>query len=142
MKRIRLFILIAAAFMLLFSVSVSAKNYRYIETNSYIVAADTTGHVMLPTDGINWRSDLKLAIQYPKAALDQGLQGEVEVICTVDKNGNVSDVKILKDIGGGAGDAVAEAVRKMKFNIAEQNGVTTSYTMAIPVIFTIDYEGS
>jgi len=104
-------------------------------------AIDTTefkNTVMLPTDGINWESELGLKVKYPKEALEQGLEGEVVVLVTVDTEGNVSDLKIFKDIGGGAGVEVAKAVRTMKFNPAIQNGYATSYTMAVPVLFYLD----
>ncbi|MBN1158754.1 MAG: energy transducer TonB [Bacteroidales bacterium] len=127
--------------MFLFTLTLSAGDYVNRNEGLHSNAMDTTefrNTVMMPTEGINWRSDLELSIKYPEAAIRQGLEGEVIVLCTVDNEGKVSDVKILKDIGGGAGIEVASAVRKMRFNPAVQNGFSVPVTMAIPVVFNLE----
>jgi len=137
----KLFLLASFAFALTLYVAGAERVYPGIEKGTNRVMVDTAEFsttFMKPTDGIDWRSDLELSVKYPNEALRQGLEGEVIVLCTVDKNGKVSDVKILKDIGGGAGMEVAEAVRAMKFNPAQQNGYATEYTMAIPVLFELE----
>jgi len=137
----RLFLIASFASALTLYVAGAERIYPGIEkgmNREMIDTAEFSTTFMKPTDGIDWRSDLQMSVKYPKEALAQGLEGEVVVLCTVDKEGKVSDVKILKDIGGGAGQEVAEAVRAMKFNPAQQNGYTTSYTMAIPVLFNLE----
>jgi len=44
-------------------------------------------------------------IKYPRAAVQAGIEGRVFIQFVVDKNGNVRDEKVLRDIGGGCGEA-------------------------------------
>jgi TonB family protein len=50
-------------------------------------------------------------IQYPYAAREQGLQGTVALQMIIEPTGKISNVVVLKDIGGGCG---TEALRVMK----------------------------
>lgn len=51
---------------------------------------------------------LRGRIEYPTKAMDMGLQGTVVVSFVVERDGSITDVKALNDIGGGCGK---EAVR-------------------------------
>lgn len=50
-------------------------------------------------------------IKYPEIARQNGITGKVYVTFVVEKDGSITDIKILRDIGGGCG---AEAVRVVK----------------------------
>ncbi len=52
-------------------------------------------------------------LQYPQGARDLGLEGTVIVQFTVNKDGKLSDIKCVQDIGGGCGDEAARLVRRM-----------------------------
>jgi TonB family protein len=81
---------------------------------------------------------LSKAIRYPKEAHDNKTQGRVIVSFIVETDGQLNDIKILRDIGGGCGE---EAVRVLSespaWNPGIQNGkpVRVAYTM--PVNFTL-----
>ena len=141
MKKNLLFFGVVAILIMVFSFTAAAERFVSDEAGLEMKDSDTLefkNSVIRPTDNINWSSDLELSLSYPEAALKQELEGGVLILCTVDTDGNVSDVKILQDIGGGAGLEVAGAVRKLKFNPAMQNGYATSYTMIIPVVFDLE----
>ena len=91
----------------------------------------------LPTEGLDLDRELASRITYPEKAIAQGIEGEVRVLCTIDTEGKVTDVKILKDIGGDCALEVAQAVRQMKFQPAIQNGYPRAFTMTIPVQFNL-----
>jgi TonB family protein len=57
------------------------------------------------------RQFLQSRIEYPKAALDKGIHGTVVVSFVVERDGSISEVKALNDIGGGCGK---EAMRLIK----------------------------
>ena len=90
-----------------------------------------------PAQGMDFSSELNKRIVYPQKAIDAGIEGEVVVLCSIDKEGNVQDVKILKDIGGDCALEVTRAVRTMKFNPAVQNGFPRPVSMTIPVVFDL-----
>ncbi len=77
-------------------------------------------------------------IKYPRLALENNIQGIVVVRFVVDTEGRISNVEILKDIGGGCG---AEAVRVVKampnWTPGEHNGVKVSVRFVLPVRFQL-----
>ncbi len=52
-------------------------------------------------------------IKYPESALKQGIQGTVYVSFIVEKDGSVSNVKILRGIGGGCNEEALRVVKEM-----------------------------
>ena len=52
-------------------------------------------------------------IKYPESALKQGIQGTVYVSFIVEKDGSVSNVNILKGIGGECDEEALRVVKEM-----------------------------
>lgn len=52
-------------------------------------------------------------IKYPIIAVENGIKGTVVVSFLVDKDGNTSDFKIVRDIGGGCGQEAIRVVKNM-----------------------------
>lgn len=52
-------------------------------------------------------------IRYPEEAKMSGIEGRVFVTFVVEKDGQVSDAKILRDIGGGCGEEAIRVVNIM-----------------------------
>jgi protein TonB len=50
---------------------------------------------------------------YPAEARSNGIIGAVVVEFIVEKDGSLSNIKVIKDIGGGCGDAVVEVIAAM-----------------------------
>jgi TonB family protein len=51
-------------------------------------------------------------IKYPKKAIDNNIEGEVEVIFDIEKDGSLANVKLARGIGYGCDDEVINAVKK------------------------------
>jgi len=65
--------------------------------------------------GINeFRKAVQKNIEYPSAARRKETQGKVTLELIIDKDGNISDIRIIKDIGDGCGEAAVAAVKKVK----------------------------
>lgn len=78
-------------------------------------------------------------LSYPAEAHEQGLTGKVYVSFVVERDGSVADVKILKDIGGGCGEAVVEAVKNMpRWTPGRLGGKPVPVTFTLPVYFNLD----
>ncbi len=90
-----------------------------------------------PVEGENIMTCIKNRITYPEKAIAQKIEGTVIIEFTVDENGNVSQIKTIKDIGGCCGMAAACAIRTMKFRPAVQNGFPVACTMRISVRFEL-----
>lgn len=78
---------------------------------------------------------LKQRLHYPMAAQKMNIAGEVMMQFTVDRTGKISDIRVLKDIGGGCGKEAVRLVEEMpRWRPAKQAGraVGSYYTLAIP----------
>jgi len=79
---------------------------------------------------------LKKNIKYPPAALRNGIEGLVIVQFVVNKEGEISDVQVVKKLGGGTDEEAMRVVKMMpKFTPAKQNGRPVSYRYTLPVRF-------
>ena len=81
---------------------------------------------------------LKKNLNYPDKARRLGIEGKVFLQFVVDKNGAISDVRVIKGIGAGCDE---EAVRVLKnapeWNPGKQRGKPVKVRMVMPVLFKI-----
>ena len=75
--------------------------------------------------------------EYPELARRAGLEGTVYVKILVDKEGRVRDAILMRDVGGGLGEAAVEAVKKWVYTPAIQNNRPVAVWVAQPVIFSL-----
>src|ERR1700743_746391 len=77
-------------------------------------------------------------IKYTDAMLKRNVQGKVYISLTVEKDGSLSDIKAVKDIGYGAAD---EAIRVLKLSPnwepGYQNGQRVRVRYTLPINFAI-----
>jgi Ca-activated chloride channel family protein len=80
---------------------------------------------------------IKLNIVYPEAARLAGISGKVYVQFTVEANGDITNVKVLRGIGGGCDEEAARviALMKNKWKPGKSNGIAVSVQMTIPIKF-------
>jgi TonB family protein len=85
---------------------------------------------------------LAMNIMYPEKATYLKIQGTVYVSFIINNEGFVTDVKILRGIGGGCDEEAARVVQMMpKWNPGRQNGKTVRVLFNMPIDFRIDYNG-
>ena len=79
---------------------------------------------------------IKKNLKYPPAALRNGLEGLVVVQFVVNREGEISDVAVVKKLGGGTDEEAMRVVKMMpKFAPAKQNGRPVSFRYTLPVRF-------
>jgi protein TonB len=77
-------------------------------------------------------------IQYPQQASELGIQGTVYLQFVVDSNGNITDVKIMRGIGGGCEEEALRVVAKMpQWHPGKQNGKAVRVLYTMPVSFKL-----
>ena len=72
--------------------------------------------------------------QYPQAAMDAGVNGQVQVAFVVERDGSLTDIRVVKDLKFGTGDAAVKLLQKApKWSPGIQNGrpVRVAYTLPI-----------
>ena len=71
-------------------------------------------------------------VQYPQEAKDKEISGRVLVSFVIEKDGSITDVKVVKGIGGGCDEEAVRVVKAMpKWKPGKDKGkpVRVSYTM-------------
>lgn len=81
-------------------------------------------------------------IRYPEEARQQNIEGTVVTSFVVEKNGQMSGISILKDIGGGCGDEAARVLGALgelglRWKPAMRGGKSVRMRQALPVRFKL-----
>jgi len=77
-------------------------------------------------------------IKYPQIARESSIQGTVYVTFVVEKNGNVTDVRILRGIGGGCDEEAVRVIKAMpRWNPGKQRGKPVRVQFNMPIKFTL-----
>lgn len=75
-------------------------------------------------------------LEYPAVALENGITGKVIVRFVVEKDGSITNMQVVRDIGGGCGQAVLEVVEMMpKWIPGSQQGRKVRVLFNLPVRF-------
>jgi periplasmic protein TonB len=77
-------------------------------------------------------------IKYPQMAKESGIQGRVFVTFVVERDGRVTDVRVLRGIGGGCDEEAIRVVQGMpKWTPGKQRGKSVRVQYNLPVKFTL-----
>jgi len=78
------------------------------------------------------------SIRYPKLARNSKIQGFVYVSFIVEPDGSVSNVKVLRGIGGGCDEEAVRVVQSMpKWKPGTQRGETVRVQYSLPIRFVL-----
>ena len=82
--------------------------------------------------------DVLSNLKYPKEAKENGIEGNVYLEFVVQKDGSVSDVKVLKGIGYGCDEAASELLANSKnWNPGVKDGQPVAVKLQIPIVFKL-----
>jgi protein TonB len=77
-------------------------------------------------------------IEYPRMAKESGISGRVFVTFVVEKDGSVTDVKVLRGIGGGCDEEAIRVIKSMpKWKAGKQRGKAVRVQYRMPIKFTL-----
>ncbi|WP_252737122.1 energy transducer TonB [Reichenbachiella agariperforans] len=77
-------------------------------------------------------------VKYPRTASLNNVQGRVFVQFVVNSTGQISDVKVVKGIGGGCDEEAARIVQEAPdWNPGKQRGKAVSVRMVLPITFKL-----
>ncbi len=78
-------------------------------------------------------------IKYPEQAKAEKIQGRVFVTFVIEKDGTVTNIKVLRDIGGGCGDEAVRVVQNMpKWKPGRQRGRRVRTQFNLPINFNLN----
>lgn len=86
---------------------------------------------------------LSSKVNYPALARENGIEGRAVVSFTVEKDGSLTDVKVLRDPGGGLGEEAARVIKLMGtdssgFRPGTQQGRKVRVRFTVPILFSLD----
>lgn len=78
-------------------------------------------------------------IKYPQMARESGIQGRVFVTFVVERNGAVTDVRVLRGIGGGCDEEAVRVIKNMpNWNAGKQRGKPVRVQFNMPILFKLN----
>lgn len=81
---------------------------------------------------------LRENMKYPQMARESGISGTVFVTFVVERDGSVTDVKVLRGIGGGCDEEAIRVIKAMpKWNPGKQRGKPVRVQFNLPIRFTL-----
>ena len=84
------------------------------------------------------KSFLQRNIRYPKLAIDNKIQGKVHVSFVVEKNGTLSNLKVVQGIGAGCDDEALRVVSKMpRWKPGKRQDHEDRFQLMMPVNFIL-----
>ncbi len=106
------------------------------ESGEIFTVVDQTA---VPKNGITeFYEEISHNLEYPEQARKMGLEGKVFIEFIVNKDGHLSDIKVLKGIGGGCDAAALKAVTETSFwNPGKKGGVAVRQRIVLPVTFKL-----
>lgn len=87
----------------------------------------------------NIQAYLSKNIRYPEAAREANISGRVVVNFTVNEDGAITDIKVLRGIGGGCDEEAKRVVAGMpKWKPGKQNGRAVKVSYNLPISFQLE----
>ena len=78
-------------------------------------------------------------VRYPKQAMEQGIEGTVLIGFTVNQDSSITDVKVLKGIGGGCDEEAMRVIKSIHHWIpGYQNGKAVKVYFSVPMRFKLN----
>ena len=78
-------------------------------------------------------------IRYPERAREANIEGTVALSFVIDEQGQITDIRILRDIGGGCAQEAIQTIRKMpRWMPGEMAGRPVKVRMTLPVRFRLE----
>lgn len=93
----------------------------------------------VPTGGqTGFNRYIQKNLKYPKQAHRMGVEGKVFVQFVVEKNGSITDVKVIRGIGAGCDEEAIRVIKKSpKWTPGKQRGKAVKVRMVLPITFKL-----
>lgn len=76
--------------------------------------------------------------KYPKSAIKNNIEGKIFVQIVIEKNGEVSDYKILRGLSDDCNNEALRVVKTISWNPATVKGTPVKFTMVMPFALVLD----
>lgn len=127
-----------AALIMVFAFSLNVNAQEKKSENSDVVFTVVENEAEFPGGVEAMNSFMAENIKYPTLAKQKNIEGKVIISFIVEKNGTLSDIRTIKDIGEGCGDEGVRIVKLMpKWKPAKQKGQPVRQQFLLPISFVL-----
>ncbi|MBS1689629.1 MAG: energy transducer TonB, partial [Bacteroidetes bacterium] len=92
----------------------------------------------MPEPSTDINSFIGKNLRYPDAARENNIEGRVVLKFVVNEDGSVSDISVLKGIGGGCDEEAKRVLSAMpKWKPGKQNGHAVKVYFTLPIVFKL-----
>ncbi|MDY4789426.1 MAG: energy transducer TonB [Bacteroidales bacterium] len=127
-----------AALIMVFAFSLNVNAQEKKSDNSDVVFTVVENEAEFPGGVEAMNSFMAENIKYPTLAKQKNIEGKVIISFIVEKNGTLSDIRTIKDIGEGCGDEGVRIVKLMpKWKPAKQKGQPVRQQFLLPISFVL-----
>lgn len=106
--------------------------------NEIIEASGVDVYPEFPGGMEGWAKYIQRSLRYPGMAQDSGIQGKVYLSFVVEKDGTITDVKVVKGIGYGCDDEAMRVIKKSpRWKAGMQNNLPVRVRYNMPISYTI-----
>ncbi len=128
-------LLFLSAFLCTLSFGAFAQEEAKVEEEVFVVVEE---QAEFPGGLDSMYAFIQKNLKYPELAKEKGIEGRVFVSFIIEKDGSISNVKILRGIGGGCDEAVVEMIKNMpKWKPAKQRGKPVRCQFNLPINFEL-----
>ena len=87
-----------------------------------------------------WGRYLQKNLRYPALAIENNVAGKVTVSFVVEKNGQLTNIKVLRGIGAGCDEEAVRVIKNAPFwKPGSQNGKPVRVAYTVPILFQLNY---
>ena len=105
------------------------------ETEIFTIVEDNPGYPGGEEARLKYLSE---NIQYPVIARESGIQGTIYLNFVVEKDGSITDVKVIRGIGGGCDEEAIRVAKGMpKWSPGKQRGKAVRVSFMMPIKFVL-----
>ncbi len=106
--------------------------------NEIIMAAEADEYPEFAGGMKAWSKYIQRNLNYPSKAQEEGIQGKVFISFVVERDGSITDVKVLRGIGAGCDEEAARVIQKSpKWKPGKNRGTPVRVRYNLPIDFTI-----
>jgi TonB family protein len=114
------------------------RSFQPVNLTGNVKYTAITQNALFPGGDAAFHNYINSNVRYPAEAREKNIQGKVYCSFVVEKDGTISNSKLLRGIGGGADEEAIKVVAAMpKWTAAMQNGQTIRQQFTIPISFTL-----
>ena len=98
---------------------------------------DVSPHPLFDEMATNFSDFINQHLQYPDAALKQGVTGTVELYFVAEPSGNVSNIKVLQSVGAGFNQEAIRLLKMMRWFPGIKAGEAVRTVLTLKITFSL-----